>query len=95
MKRKDANHKAIVDALRRVGGHWIDTTGDPSTGLDGIAVYRGVVHLCEIKDGSKPPSARKLTDREMTRKVEVEARGVKYNIIVSEEAMLKLIGAIR
>jgi hypothetical protein len=93
--RVDANQTEIVDALRKAGAEWIPTSGDPSIGFDGLVAFRGVLHIAEIKDGSKPPSGRKLTDRERKRKEQVEYKGVKYNVIESKEDALKLIGVIR
>lgn len=55
--RVDANLSAVVDAFRRMGcsvhvtnGMWDCTVG-----------YGGLSMLVEVKDGSKPPSARRLT----------------------------------
>lgn len=55
--RTDANLTEIVNALRAMGvsvhvtnGAWDLTLG-----------YGGVTMLAEVKDGSKPPSARKYT----------------------------------
>lgn len=61
--RKDANHKAIADYLTAHGA----SVGDLSQvkRLCDIAVaFKGVTELVEIKDGSKPPSGRKLTEGE-------------------------------
>lgn len=64
MRRKariDANQPKIVKALRAVGASvaHIHMVGG---GLPDIIVgYRGVNYLMEIKDGSKPPSKRRLT----------------------------------
>lgn len=59
-KRRDANEPEIVEALRRCGaGVWrLDTPADLLVG------FRGRFVTMEVKDGSKPPSARKLTPDE-------------------------------
>lgn len=60
----DANQPQIVKALRAAGAtvQHLHTVGK---GCPDILVgFRGVNYLLEIKDGSKPPSARKLTDDE-------------------------------
>lgn len=62
--RVDSNQPAIVGALRACGAsvqhlHMVGQ-GCP----DILAGYRGVNYLIEIKDGSRPPSARKLTGPE-------------------------------
>lgn len=61
--RKDANHREIADYLLAKGA----SVGDLSQVkrlCDIVVGYRGVTTLAEIKDGSKPPSARMLTDGE-------------------------------
>jgi len=59
----DANQEQIVSALRACGAYVrIVTQGD---GLPDLLVgYRGYTLLLEVKDGRKPPSARKLTEAE-------------------------------
>lgn len=61
-KRVDANQKIIVETLRNLGCLvWI--TSDLGKGAPDLVVGIGNKHLklIEIKDGSKPPSQRKLT----------------------------------
>jgi len=61
--RIDANQNKIVDALRGAGAFVrIVTQGDGIPDL--LVAYRGVTILMEVKDGDKPPSARKLTEAE-------------------------------
>jgi hypothetical protein len=58
----DANQSEIVAALRRVGAtvQQLHTVGK---GCPDLAVgWRGQTFLIEVKDGNKPPSARKLTE---------------------------------
>lgn len=59
--RVDANHAEIVNALRRIGAAVQDLSGVGQGCPDLLICYRGHNLLIEIKDGSKPPSARKLT----------------------------------
>jgi hypothetical protein len=61
--RVDANQEQIVSAMRACGATVrIVTQGD---GLPDLLVgYRGYTILMEVKDGRKPPSARKLTEEE-------------------------------
>jgi len=62
--RIDANQPDIVKSFRKLGcsvAH-IHMVGD---GIPDIIVgFQGNNYLIEIKDGSKPPSKRKLTDDE-------------------------------
>jgi hypothetical protein len=57
----DANQKEIVEALRSIGAT-VQHLHGVAQGCPDLLVGRGKVnYLLEIKDGSKPPSARKLT----------------------------------
>lgn len=60
----DANQGDIVSALRKVGASVtpIHTVGNGCPDL--LVGFRARNYLFEVKDGAKPPSARKLTDDE-------------------------------
>ncbi len=61
--RVDANQEQIVSALRACGAYVrIITQGEGIPDL--LGAYRGHTLLVEVKDGRKPPSARKLTPAE-------------------------------
>ena len=63
--RIDANQPAIVDALRKAGCR-VQPLHMVGKGCPDILVGRGGrLVLMEIKDGAKPPSARKLTADEV------------------------------
>ena len=57
----DANQLEIVKALRKIGAtvQSLAATGDGVPDL--LVGYQGNTYLIEVKDGSKVPSARKLT----------------------------------
>lgn len=61
--RKDANHAEIEDLLRSLGFKTKDVSPMKEF-VDIVAKLHGVIVLIEVKDGSKPPSKRKLTDDE-------------------------------
>lgn len=62
--KTDANHQEIVRGLRATGCTVLDLSG-VGQGCPDIMVGRaGINWLFEIKDGKKPPSARKLTEAE-------------------------------
>lgn len=57
----DANQPEIVQALRKAGAT-VQTLAAVGKGVPDLLVARcGKLWLIEVKDGSKPPSARKLT----------------------------------
>lgn len=63
--RTDANHTEIIEALRR-SGCTVQSLASVGKGCPDIAVgVRGMNYFLEIKDGSKPPSKRKLTPEEL------------------------------
>lgn len=61
--RVDANHTAIVEALRKVGCQVLSLAA-VGKGCPDLLVCspKRRLFLLEVKDGSKPPSKRKLTD---------------------------------
>ena len=64
----DANQRAIVAALRKAGCRVYVSSSFGKGFPDLIVGFPGreTIALVEIKDGSKPPSARKLTDDQVT-----------------------------
>lgn len=62
--KKDNNHNSIAELFRKLGWSWFDTHQLGHGFPDGVAGKHGVNILVEIKDGSLPPSKRKLTDDE-------------------------------
>lgn len=61
--RVDANHKEIVDHFRLLGWSVLDIHNLKNC-CDIIVSKDYITIVVEIKDGSKPPSARKLTKGE-------------------------------
>ncbi len=62
----DANQPAIVKALRNAGVK-VRVTSQLGKGFPDLLCFRkatGLLRLLELKDGSKKPSARKLTEDE-------------------------------
>lgn len=62
--RKDGNHNEITQYLQKLGWSVCDTSG---LGLGKPDIWVGKPGFCcplELKDGDKPPSARKLTPLE-------------------------------
>lgn len=60
--KRDENHAAVRDALRKAGCRVLDL-GAVGNGCPDLLVRRGsLIRFLEVKDGRKPPSARTLTD---------------------------------
>ena len=77
-KRVDANQSAIVSALRERGA-FVQPLHIVGQGVpDLLVIYRGKIHVAEVKDGSKPKSARKLTEAEIEWQQEAGRHG--YNV---------------
>ena len=63
-KKVDVNQKAIVTALRKLG-YSVAVTSSLGEGFPDLVVAKnGKTILVELKDGSKPPSQRRLTEHE-------------------------------
>jgi len=85
--RRDENEKDIIKAMREAGAY-VKVINDEGL-FDLLVNYRGETMLIEVKDGAKPPSARRLTDAEQ--KFHDEWPGSDLYIVKSvEEALLLL-----
>ena len=62
--RKDDNHQVIVKAFRGLGWSVLDTAQLKNC-VDLVVAKDGYTVMVEVKDGVKPPSARKLTIGEL------------------------------
>ena len=89
--RRDGNHTEIRQALRRVPGCRVFDTADVGSGFPDLVVgFMGVIRLLEVKDGSLPPSARKLTPDE--RKFHAAWEHLPVHIVNSVDEALTAIG---
>lgn len=88
--KTDANHTEVVKALRAAGCSVI-SLAPLGCGIPDLAVgYRGRNWLLEVKDGSKPPSARKLTDDEAAF---MAAWKGQYAVVESAEQAIEVVQA--
>jgi len=83
--RTDANHAAIVATLRAIGASVVSLADIGGGCPDLLVGYRGVNLLLEVKDGNKPPSARKLTQAEQ--KFFGDWRGIVYIVFNDSDAI--------
>lgn len=74
------------------GAAVICASAAPDLGFDRLMVRGGQLYIVEVKDGSKPPSKRQLTDGEQKCKRKVEAAGGRYWIIESDADLLAMFG---
>ena len=87
--RRDAGEQDIIKAMRACGA-FVKVINDEGT-FDLLCWYNGHTLLLEIKDGNKPPSARRLTDAEQ--KFHDEWPGNNLRIINSVQEALDLLKA--
>lgn len=80
--KTDANQTEIVEALRAIGAMVYPTHRLGGGFPDLLVGWKGRLLLLEVKDGSKPPSARLLTDKEQG----FHAAWTGYPVIVVESA---------
>ncbi len=92
--RTDANQTDIVDALRQVGAHVtiLSAVGDGCPDL--LVGYRGKLYVLEVKDGTKPPSARELTADQVQWHAAALRVGVTPHVVDNLTDALRAIGAI-
>jgi hypothetical protein len=79
-----------MDALRKAGAE-VTSLHQVGGGVPDLLVsYRNKWHVIEVKDGSKPPSARMLTDDQ--RKWMIKQRASVW-VVTSPEEALSAVGA--
>jgi hypothetical protein len=85
--RRDDNEQDIIRAMREAGAY-VKVINDEGL-FDLLVNYRGETMLIEVKDGAKPPSARRLTEAEQ--KFHDEWPGSDLYIINSVDEALALL----
>lgn len=88
--RTDANQAEIVAALRKAGAKVYVSSSFGQGFPDLIVGYQGRFVLLEIKDGAKPPSARKLTKDQV--KFHAEWTGLPLYVVESIGAAFRAVG---
>jgi hypothetical protein len=86
--RRDDNHTDIVGTFRAIGFSVLDTANLGGGAPDLFVANHINTWAIEIKDGTKPPSARKLTKDEVAFKDIWQGR---YAIIESVDDVLALV----
>jgi Holliday junction resolvase len=83
--RVDDNHKEISAALRKIGCSVLSLASIGSGCPDLLVGWRGRNMLLEVKDGSKSPSRRELTEDE--RRFMVEWNGSALVVYTVDDAL--------
>ena len=89
----DANHEAVVLALRSAGATVQSLAGVGKGVPDLLVGYKGQTLLFEIKNGFKPPSKRLLTEDQL--KWHGSWKGGALAVIDSPDAALRMIGVLK
>lgn len=89
----DANHAEVVEALRKAGAN-VQSLAEVGRGVPDLLVgIRGKLALFEIKDGSKPPSQRKLTPDQIA--WHEQWAGFQVCTVDSVEAALRMLAVMK
>lgn len=88
----DANHVAVVAALRKAGATVQSLAGVGKGVPDLLVGIRGKTALFEVKDGAKVPSARKLTDDQL--KWHAAWQGGTLSVVDGPEAALRMLAVM-
>lgn len=84
----DKNQAEIVKTFRSMGATVLHTHTLKNC-FDILVGYKGINYIVEVKDGSLPPSKRRLTEGEQ--KFKDTWRGGKYYIIESVEDAIEML----
>jgi hypothetical protein len=91
--RRDSNHDEIAQNLRQIGALVFDVHGYDGM-LDLVVCRAGSTYFLEVKDGSKPASARRLTPAEQETIRLLASVGVTAHVVTDTESAMRAIGAI-
>lgn len=92
--RVDANQSEIVAALRSIGVKVTDLSSAGKGVPDLCCMWRGQTYWLEVKDGNKPPSARKLTVEQVRFHADARNVGVKVHVVETVDQALAVFGAM-
>lgn len=92
--RIDDNQREVVRALRAAGAMVVSTASLGGGFPDLAVIHNGRVHLLEVKDGSKPPSSRRLTPLEEGFAMRTQIHGYWVHVVTSSQEALRAIGVL-
>jgi hypothetical protein len=86
----DRNHAEVRDALRQIGW-WVKDASKWGEGWPDLMIAKpGRYMFVEVKDGTRPPSERKLTPAQVRVHAELQAAGVPVVVVTSVEQAIRL-----
>jgi hypothetical protein len=89
----DANHTQVVMALQAAGAT-VQSLAAVGQGVPDLLVgFQGKTLLMEVKDGQKPPSARRLTEQQIT--WHGAWRGGPVAVVDGVDAALRALGVLK
>jgi len=88
----DANHEAVVTALRAAGATVQSLAGVGKGVPDLLVGYKGQTLLMEVKDGFKPPSKRALNEDQL--RWHGSWKGGALAVVDSPDGALRMIGIL-
>lgn len=89
----DANQRGMIELLRALGCRVFPTHQVGQGFPDLVCLYQSTVFLVELKDGSKPRSARTLTDAEAA--FHAEWQGAPLFVVASDDEALAMLDTLR
>ena len=90
----DANHAPLLRLMRQIGAYVYDTSRVGGGFPDALVFWRGRAIPVEIKDGSKPPSARKLTEAQEALHARWASAGWPVVVVETEADVFRLLGVM-
>lgn len=88
--RRDQNENDLVAAAEALGAVWVQAPP-----MDGWLHFRGVWHLCEVKDPKKQGWKSEYTEAQKLLLIRFSERGIKVNTLRTENDVFALLGARR
>lgn len=89
-RRTDANHRDVAKAMEQAGFTVIDFSSVGRGVPDLYAAKAGRGLWVEVKDGSKVPSARKLTPDQLRFRERMARAGIHVYVVTSAEDAVRL-----
>jgi hypothetical protein len=94
-RKVDDNHADLVRLWRDMGAVVLPLASVGDGVPDVLVGWRCAWIAVEIKDGSKPPSRRKLTPAQVLLHGEIKRAGLPLAIVTNEDEALAILGARR